>query len=185
MIVTLAWKDFNWWRHDYHLINSLEVTFFRSVGCEPPQLVVPQPEIMDCNESRDVRFTFQWSLFVPRHTYPVSRILGPSWPACGVDMGVRREVDLGRKPQQTKVVHQGVGVPIWVLKFPASEVYERVLILLSWHNSETGLVPDSGFCLCLLSYSNYSALTRPSPASHANDCINGWCTGSETITLLK
>ena len=46
-------------------------------------------------------------------------------------MGVSRKVDLGRKSKQTKVVVKGVGVPIWVLKFPASEVYERVLILLS------------------------------------------------------
>ena len=39
-------------------------------------------------------------------------------------MGVRREVDRGRESQQTKVVVKGVGVPIRVLKFPASEVYE-------------------------------------------------------------
>ena len=68
--------------------------------------------------------------FLPWQTCPVSRVLGPSWPACRVDVGVRREVDRGRQSQQTKVILVGVGVPIWVLKFPASEAYERVHILL-------------------------------------------------------
>ena len=59
---------------------SNQITFLRLVGCEPPQLVVPQPEMIDLkvNVLLQICFLIQFSLLAP---HPISRVLGPCWPA--------------------------------------------------------------------------------------------------------
>ena len=143
----------------------------RSVGCEPPQLVVPHPEMIACNENVELS---QQTLFLLRHTHPISRLLCPCWPACGVDVAERGggEVNRGGEPQQSKVVVDGVGVPVWVLEFPES-----------WADEKGPNLPLHGSNL--LSYSNGCALVGSVSAGHADDNVNGGCTRAERSNLFE
>ena len=80
------------------------------------------------------------------------------------------EVNRGGELQQGKVIVDGVGVPVWVLKFPESmsDKKEPNLILL---------------CSTLLSYLNGFALVGAVSAGHADDNVDGGCARAETPVL--
>ena len=40
-----------------------EFTFLRSIGCDPPQLVVPHPEMIACNENIQVKVANKPSVY--------------------------------------------------------------------------------------------------------------------------
>ena len=105
----------------YLFTSSWSLTFFKSVGCEPPQLVVPHPEMIACKGVFKVGSP-NILLFLCSFAYPISRALGPCWPACREDMAESRvwEVHTKREPQQSKIVVDCVCVPVGMLIFPVS-----------------------------------------------------------------